>query len=401
MNSSFSRIKSLIIRICHLVSFYFSCFHLLVICRLGWFGIPIPPGHTNLIMMILTLKVPGMAFEVNSARQATEDDPQGLKNESLQNIGVLDVFHYAFSYMGVLTGPYYRYRTYWDSIHRNFAKHVDPWPAVSRKLIAVAVYIVLFIVFSKSFPAEYVLTEEFAERSLLYRIWYIYPAFVTFRTRLYTGMALAECACQMAGLGAYPTSCDPTPGGGPRNYRLAENLHDNDEKLKLEEIDFETVHNMKVWELEKSYSTRVAMKVWNCCAQYSIAMMVYKRFPIKSLRTLATFLFSSVWHGYAAGYYFGITSVAFYLPFEDIYIKIYKQLPEDGLAKKSMTVFMWFMRTSCMAYLSFAFQLLEFYKTVHYYYSVYFAGHILVAILYGIGKFASPHILVDKKRKEL
>jgi hypothetical protein len=54
--------------------------------------------------MMLTLKLAGLAFEVNAAATAPQDDPQGASSAALARLGILDVFHYAFSYIGVLTG---------------------------------------------------------------------------------------------------------------------------------------------------------------------------------------------------------------------------------------------------------------------------------------------------------
>ncbi len=44
-----------------------------------------------------------------------------------------------------------------------------------------------------------------------------------------------------------------------------------------------------------------------------LVMVVYKRFPYKSLRTAAVMLMSSVWHGVYAGYYLSLLSVPFCL----------------------------------------------------------------------------------------
>lgn len=52
----------------------------------------------------MTLRHSGVAFEINSAATAPEDDAQGLKSEALKRVTFLDIFHYGFSYMGVLTG---------------------------------------------------------------------------------------------------------------------------------------------------------------------------------------------------------------------------------------------------------------------------------------------------------
>lgn len=54
--------------------------------------------------MIMTLKLSGLAFEVNSAANPAPGDPEGVSSEALKNVGFLNVFHYAFSYMGLLTG---------------------------------------------------------------------------------------------------------------------------------------------------------------------------------------------------------------------------------------------------------------------------------------------------------
>lgn len=54
--------------------------------------------------MILTLKLPGLAFEINNAATAPSDDAQGANSEALKSISFMDVIHYSFGYMGVLTG---------------------------------------------------------------------------------------------------------------------------------------------------------------------------------------------------------------------------------------------------------------------------------------------------------
>lgn len=54
--------------------------------------------------MILILKLSGLAFEVNSAANPPSDDVQGVYSEAMADLGFMDVFHYAYSYMGLLTG---------------------------------------------------------------------------------------------------------------------------------------------------------------------------------------------------------------------------------------------------------------------------------------------------------
>ena len=63
------------------------------------------------------------------------------------------------------------------------------------------------------------------------------------------------------------------------------------------------------------------MKTWNMTVQYWLAMVIYKRFPIKSLRTLAVMVVSSAWHGVYAGYFLSIGSVPFILVVEDFWAR--------------------------------------------------------------------------------
>ncbi|XP_058795095.1 lysophospholipid acyltransferase 7 [Phymastichus coffea] len=387
-------------KICHLVSFFFSFFYLLFIFRLSpWFGLSTPPGHANLIQMMLTLKLAGLAFEVNSAATAVgQDDPEGLNSAALARVGFMDVFHYAFSYIGVLTGPYYRYRTYWDSLHRPFALKADHWAHTCNKLIQSACFSVIFLLSNYYFPAKYALTDEFSERSWLYKFGYIYPTFVTFRMRMYIGMVLSECVCQMAGLGAYPTSCETISGLGPKDYKSAIALSNDPCSMKPEDLDFETVHNMNVWEVEKCILVREAMKKWNTCVQYWMAVCVYKRFPHKGLRTAATLTLSALWHGYAPGYYICICQITFFLPMEDIYVKFYKNSSDGSLMKTGLHCLLWFTRISCMSYLGLSFQLLEFHESWTFYKRCYFAGHLIVLVLYVIGRLAKPYVLQAQKK---
>ncbi|XP_012258883.1 lysophospholipid acyltransferase 7 [Athalia rosae] len=386
---------------CHIASFGFTFFYLLGIFRLAdWYGFTMPSGPTNLIQMMLTLKLVGLAFEINSAATAPEDDPWGAKSEAFEKIQFLDVFHYGFGYIGLLTGPYYRYRTYWDSIHRPFSKYADHWGVTLDKLKGISCFIVIYLFLNYWYPASYMLTDEFMERSLFYRILYIYPTFHVFKMRIYAGMALSECVCTMAGLGAYPKSSNPVAGLGPKNYQAIDSLSKNADKLKSEDIDFETVHNINTWGVESCTNVRVAMKMWNTCTQYWMANCVYRRFPHKGLRTLVTFVLSALWHGYYFGYYNTICSIVLYLPMDDIYVKFNNHSEENSLAKKGWSFFGWFMKTFCMCYLGLSFQVLKMADALTLYGTIYFVGHILVAVLYVIGRIIKPYILVKPKDKE-
>ncbi|CAG2065149.1 unnamed protein product, partial [Timema podura] len=100
-----------VFRSCHLYSFIFQFIYLAFFRTTSYFGIPDAPSHTNLVQMILTLKLVGLAFEVHDTAAAAARKVDGgsdmestSKDEAISiNPGFLDIFHYSFAYIGVLT----------------------------------------------------------------------------------------------------------------------------------------------------------------------------------------------------------------------------------------------------------------------------------------------------------
>lgn len=267
------------------------------------FGLPMPGGHTNMIQMILTLKIIGFAFEkssiLNKIKEAAKNGEKILLSDvelEICDSSVLNIFHYCFNYLGLLTGPYYNYKTFYDYFHLPFYKKVNVWDATYEKLKWVPIYVFLFIIASYIWPLEYATSDEFYEsRSFFYRLFYVWPTFFIFRMRIYSGIILAECVCISAGFGAYPIELNPKCGHGP-SINVTKDIIDRSEKCELK-YNFETIDSVNVENVEKCWTFRDGMKHWNKCIQYWLAMNVYKRFPNKKYRIIATMAVSAYWHG--------------------------------------------------------------------------------------------------------
>ena len=168
---------------CHLFSFAW-CFSYLTFFRLSArFGLPEPPPHTNAIILILTLKLVALAFEVH--------DDVGSDSDKKINPSVTDIFHYCLGHIGLITGPYYKYQT-WQGLYH------DPWnPAVTgttaagwgvcetaalRRAKNVPLYVFLFLVSGYFFPLSIVETKEWQEsHGILWKVFYMMPIFFNFR----------------------------------------------------------------------------------------------------------------------------------------------------------------------------------------------------------------------------
>ncbi|XP_063824859.1 lysophospholipid acyltransferase 7-like [Ostrinia nubilalis] len=403
-------IKATTVRYCHIATFFLMFGYLFFFRLADKFGLPLSSGQTNLIQMIIVLRVVGVAFEINGswlAMTKKKKEEKDVPPESVVikekdddfvefiNPNLIDLFHYSFNYVGLLTGPYYRYRTFNDYFYLPFSKYCDCTGFTINTLKTVPLYVSLYLGLSNLWPLEYILTEEHNNRNFIYRMLYPWVLFAAFRQRIYSGMTLAESVCTSAGFGAYPVEGRNRTGHGPTvGYLKLKQM--SEEKAKHAQYDFNTVESMEVWNCETVVTLRDSMKVWNKAVQYWVAVVVYKRFPIKILKVHVALFVSVIWHGFHAGYFFCIYFCPFYLMAEDIYYKLYYK-EATGMKKKIIGFIMWFLRTHSESYQAAAFLLLTFdriwiyYSSVyHYWYGVWLAFLILGIVLNQAHKASRP-----------
>ncbi|XP_018561816.1 lysophospholipid acyltransferase 7 [Anoplophora glabripennis] len=395
-------------RKCHIYSFIFSFLYLFFFRATIYFGIPYPPSHTNLVQMMVTLKIIGLAFEVNTSYYSKKKRDKGSKTEEekLQDelcdidVQFLDVFCYVYNYCGVLTGPYFRYRTFLDHLHKPYHKYDDYKIEIFKKLYLIPILGAIHVFTNYYWPISYLNTDEFYTRAFLYRYWYIWPAFIIFRSRIYLGLILTEMVCTMGGLGVYPAFSKPKSGHGPtENLKQLKELAEPDDFKNLE-YSYETIHCLNVYESDFAPTMREAMKHWNITVQYWLATYIYKRCPFKKFRTGVTMFLSALWHGMYTGYYLCIATVPLALVYEDVWVKLLLK-DTTGLALKASKLLLLFLKMQMFSYQATAFVLLEVWKIYRYYSSVYHCVPILYVGLYFLGRYLLKQKRLRGKKAEL
>ena len=136
--------------------------------------------------------------------------------------------------------------------------------------------------------------------------------------------------------------------------------------------------------------------------QHWLVFIVYKRFPVRSLRTAMVMLVSSLWHGVHPGYYLSLGSVPLCLlvrpaqpplishcnlsslQVEDYYRNILRSRLSEASQRKYDWA-NWFLRMRWFDYLGMGFLLLRIDATINYWTSVYFVGHLSLIALAAIG----------------
>ncbi|XP_050528706.1 lysophospholipid acyltransferase 7-like [Daktulosphaira vitifoliae] len=371
-------------RRCHIFSFIFNFVYLVFFRTITHFGLPYPPAHTNLIQMMLTLKLVGLSFEVHDSYQIlleTKNKDVDAKKyfKIIDEPKILEVFHYCFCYIGVLTGPYISYRTYWDFFNRQYWQKAAYSNLIWTKLKIIPTLIFCYFTTMWLFPlSEFKNDSFYTHSSFIYRIWYMYTSFFIFRTRIYLGFIFSELICIASGMGAYPESTDPQPGCGPtRNFESLE----KSSAIK-EDYSFECIKSIDIMKVETISTVRGATRIWNMTVQYWFAAYVYSRFPKNKLRTLAAFSMSAFWHGIYTGYYVSLCTVPLYLIVEDIYDRRHRDYADSAGKRILWTVFLYIMKMFQFSFWGCNFQLLHIDIILKYCQSIYFLPYVVIAMMY-------------------
>ncbi|XP_003746004.1 lysophospholipid acyltransferase 7 [Galendromus occidentalis] len=334
-------------------------------------------NFSRMIMMMLVLRMGGLGSEIEESEQ--------LEIDNLHEAPLIDIFYYAFSYMGLLAGPYIRYRTFRDfmdgiclttfSQRRHF---------LEEKLTSMPLFLTFFLVANVLAPLEAAKTQEFHDESgFLYTLWYMVVMFMGFRGRLYTGFVLAECGCIAAGIGAYPHEWENKSGQGPTKRKKA--MYPN-------HIDFNTVQNLDFRECETAPTVKETVRAWNQTVQYWLAVNCYKKLPApRWIRMVVTMMVSAFWHGIRPGYYVCLISTVLYASAESHLLEYFSKnplfpMPTTTLGKIAFAQ----LKFLAFAYMGVAFMMISMPEIVRFYANLYFFGYVIpVAILIYFRCFAN------------
>ncbi|XP_002732306.1 membrane-bound acylglycerophosphatidylinositol O-acyltransferase mboat7-like [Saccoglossus kowalevskii] len=376
-------------RHCHKLTFAW-CFGYIAFFRMVHFiGLPYPPSFANAVQLLLTLKMVGMTFEIHDSYAAKINPPIQDSDKKprivviIDEPSVMDICHYAYCYIGIMTGPYYKYKTYYDMIHNEKSSKIDTMGPLFDRLKFAALYGSMFIVSSHYITIDIAVTDEFFSYSYWFKTFFMVPMFFVFRTRMYAAWVLSECICVMATLGAYPKDTLPKCAQGP-TVELPKNREKDTSSDDY--YSFETINNINGYKCDFTSSFRDAMRYWNMTVQWWLANYIYRRVPSKAWRTSLTMLVSAFWHGIHPGYYLSFMTVPIILMAEDVMIKAFRRPSNE----KIFDWLNWFFRMRSFEYLSMGFLLLKMDYTLNYWKSTYFIGHAYSAIFILFGTLFKP-----------
>ncbi|XP_069492690.1 lysophospholipid acyltransferase 7 [Ambystoma mexicanum] len=378
-------------RSCHFLTLGWTFGYLLFFRTVTYFGLPSPTPFTNAVQLLLTLKLVSLANEVQEFCRSKKQEITLFSKSSM--IGVIhsiprlwEMFCYSYCYIGIMTGPFYRYKTYHDWLYQLNSKTIPSWRPLLLRLRPVPAFGGLFILVSHYFPLDYVRTDEFYDQIFLYRLFYMIPIFFVFRMRFYIAWIFAECGCMAAAFGAYPTAAKSRSGGGPTvEYSPIERSPDGD--CIAMTYDYETVKNINCHGTDFCVKVKDGMRYWNMSVQWWLSQYIYKNSPIKSFifGSAWTMLISAYWHGIHPGYYLSFLTIPLCLAAEGaMEAGLRHRLSDAG--KLAFDWVHWFLKMRCYDYMCMGFVLLTFTDTLRYWRSIYFSVHLLAIMFLVAGQ---------------
>ena len=164
-------------------------------------------------------------------------------------------------------------------------------PATIKAVIGL-VWIFSFLKFSGWYNNDLVTGNEYMKYGFLRRIWLLHMLGVSTRMKYYGVWYLTEGACILSGMGY--------KGINP----------------KTKKADWSRLQNVNPWGIETAQNSRGYVENWNMNTNNWLRNYVYLRVTPKGKKpgfraSLATFVTSAFWHGFAPGYYLTFILAAF------------------------------------------------------------------------------------------
>ncbi|VDI11645.1 lysophospholipid acyltransferase 7 [Mytilus galloprovincialis] len=385
---------------------YIWCFGYLVFFRTcHHFGLPKPSPVSNALQLFLTLKLVALGFEIHDTHELskkgdTQEEEESTLQRKYRSIypSSLDILQYSYCYIGLFTGPYYKYRTYEDFIQNRNSPNIPVKEFVIERLKYIPVIAVTFLGMSHFFSIQYVETEEFFEHPFWFRLFYMVPMFMIFRTRLYMAWLVSESMCMTSSLGAYPVEAKAKYGQGPTDLSgLDQSLSTSKSHQKY---DYQTVYNLSIYGCELGRTTREGLRSWNMTVQYWLAAFVHRRIPkhLKSYGVAITMAVSAFWHGIHPGYYLSFMLVPVIVFAEDAMISAFRKNSSEQI----QYWFDWaclFFKMRGFDYMCMGFLLLKLDLTLAYWQSIFFIGHLVPILFIIISKIFKPKRKKEEKKE--
>ena len=347
--------------------------------------------------MVLLMKLSGFAWNVHDGRLDPKLMTDSQRDRAVYEMpGFLDYAGYCLFFPSFFIGPafdYVDYSRYLDTTMFDYPPPNQPpnapaklptkkkrriprsgTPAAIKAATGLA-WLLVYLKLNGWYNATMVLSPTYMTNSLPHRIWLLYILGITTRTKYYAVWTLTEGSCILSGLGYNGVS--PTTG----------------------RIQWDKLNNVYPWGIESAQNSRAYLGNWNKNTNNWLRNYVYLRVTPKGKKpgfraSLATFVTSAFWHGFAPGYYLTFVLAAFIQTVAKNFRRHVRPffLSPDGKTptsnKRYYDIACWFVTQTGFCFTTAPFVILGFSDSLTVWARVYF--YCVIGVAASIALFASP-----------
>ena len=341
--------------------------------------------------MVLCMKLTSFAWNVYDGWLPQDQLTPFQKDRAiLQHPKLIDFLAYVFYFPSLLTGPSYDYAEFqrWIDLSMFDVTINDPVKGKRRrrsiprsgrvaalKFFQGVAWIFLWVKITAYVSLPFAESPAFRKESFLFRILYLTVLGFTYRLKYYGAWSISEGACILSGLGF-------------------------NGKTKDGRYKWNRVQNVDPFAFETGQNTHALLEAWNMNTNKWLKNYVYLRVTPKGKKpgfrsTMATFLTSAMWHGTQPGYYLTFILGGFYQSLGKIFRRNFRPIfmLSDGITpgpyKTYYDIITFLVTHIGFGYLVQPFVILNFADSISLWSSVYFYGHIFIAVVIFI--FQGPY----------
>jgi lysophospholipid acyltransferase len=337
-------------------------------------------GVETLYMMIIC-KFSTIAFNYeDGGKDEAELKLDYFKSKRLlEKPTLLEIFSFIFFYPSCLIGPSFEFKDYMDFIKEEGEFDNIPYTRCNieflKEFLIASVCMTIFGILDPIFDIDFAGTKAFGDRSIFYKIIYVYITMVALRAKYYSGWKLSAAALNLCGF----------------NYQKKAD-------------DFNRIE-VNISKIELTINPKTKIEYWNRTVHLWLKYYVFMRLidikikPLYRNKTLAkfiTFVISAFWHGFYLSYY--VFFIQFFLiehcaaVFEEKF-GVFTYMEK---ARGPLFALFVFSTISLYSFFGINFGLLRLESMYNFNKSFYFVPDIFILALFVISFF----IKIDRKRKQ-
>ncbi|CAI2357118.1 unnamed protein product [Caenorhabditis sp. 36 PRJEB53466] len=327
-------------------------------------------------IMVAVEKVTMMAFNLKDGKskdQSKLTDEQ--RKEALKEIpSLLEFMSFMFNFQTVLTGPannYYDYLKFLEEDHVLADKHgkfyvPSPTGTAIKKFGHAMFFLVVVVTLGAKYKVEDVGTQEYFALPFYQWLFWWFFTIMLIRCTYYFAWVFADAICNMSGFGFSGYSKD-----GEAEWKLCTNV--------------------LPYQVEMAQSLKETLDGWNIQTGFWLRKVGYERAP-KSIRTVATYSLSAVWHGVSIGYYMAFFTCGLFTVAAQTFRRSMRwRFLDNANSKFAYDVFSFIISKIALAYATYSFVTMHLHPAYEVLTRVYFIPHIVAfAVIFVLPKFFRP-----------